>query len=540
MQRRVRAGVLAVVMAAGMTVSTHAVDASGPAEGSDKPDLVVALSDTTNLIEPHTFRSTAAYSVTGALYEPLLRQVLVEDENGLLVGGYDVEPAGAGSYEVAETDDGGFLATFTLRPENTFATGNPVTAADYKYVFDRAIEGPGYIGLLLPFIGLSSTDQVRVVDDATLEIETAVQSPLFERFMTFQVFGAMEKAVMDEHATAEDPWAFEYLNTNSTGSGPYMVEIYDPETQIVLVANPHYWDAENVGSDKITIRNVPDASQRALLVQRGELDLAEGLPPRLVAGMSDDENVNVFGTTTTGLEYLGMNMEIAPLDNPDIRRAIVLATPYQALIDQVMYGQAVAAGGVVTSTMETYDPEIGALYATDLDAARALVEESGVGDVSLVIGVRESRGTNQEAAVLIQDSLRQIGINADIQILPDGDFLTRLGNDELPLYIHDWSSWGEDPYYQMTFLTTCEGGVNYSNFCNADYDAAVVEGAFTTDAAVRQEQSSIAQQIFFDEAPWAPLWSTDRTIVTGSCVGGVVRDYTMVTNFSRLFKDPDC
>lgn len=540
MQRRVRAGALAVAMTAGITVSTYAADASGSAGDADKPDLVVALSDTTNLIEPHTFRSTAAYSVTGALYEPLLRQVFVADENGLLVGSNEVEPAGAESYEIEATEAGGFLATFRLRPENTFATGNPVTAADYKYVFDRTIEGPGYIGLLLPFIGLSSTDQIRVVDDATLEIETAVQSPLFERFMTFQVFGAMEKAVMDEHATADDPWAFEYLNTNSTGSGPYMVDTYDPETRIVLVANPHYWDAENVGSDQITIRNVPDASQRALLVQRGELDLAEGLPPRLVAEMRDDENINVFGTTTTGLEYLGMNLEIPPLDNPDIRKAIVLATPYQALIDQVMYGQAVAAGGVVTSTMDTHDPEIGAQYVTDLDAARALVESAAVGDVSLTIGVRESRGTNQEAAVLIQDSLRQIGVNVEIQILPDGDFLTRLGNDELPLYIHDWSSWGEDPFFQMTFLTTCGGGVNYSNFCNDDYDAAVAAGTFTTDEAVRQEQSSIAQQIFLDEAPWAPLWSTDRTIVTGSCIGGVVRDYTMVTSFSQLFKDPDC
>ena len=503
-------------------------------------DLVVALSDTTDLIELHTFRSTSAYSITGALYEAPLRQVLDEDENGLLVGTDEVEGAGAESYEIVETDDGGYLATFHLRPEAKFAeTGNPVTAEDYKYVFDRAIDGPGYIGLLLPFIGVESTDQVRVVDELTFEVETTVQSPLFERFMTFQVFGAMEKAVAEENATEDDPWAFDYFNTHAAGSGPFMIETYEPETTIELVPNPYYWDLDEVAPGSVTIRNVTDASQRALLLERGELDVADGLPPRLVADMDGNDAVQVFGATTTGVEYLGMNTTIAPLDNVDVRKAIALAVPYDGLVEQVMYDQALPAQGVVTSTMDTFDPEVGAQWATDLEAAQAALDASGVSDVSLALGVRESRTTNQEAAVLIQDALRQIGIEVDIQILADGDFLTKLGNDELPLYIHDWSSWGEDPFYQMSFLTTCDGGVNYSHYCNADYDAAVNEGMFTADEAVRQEASSTAQQLFVDDAPWAPLWSADRTIVAGECVGGVVRDYTMVLGFKYLTKT-DC
>jgi peptide/nickel transport system substrate-binding protein len=518
-----------------------ASESTEPPAGSDAPaadgsEMVVALSDTVDVIELHTFRSTSAYTITGALYEPLLRQVLVDDGTGLLVGSDEVEGAGAESYEIVATDEGGYLATFNLRPEAEFSSGNPVTATDYKYTFDRTIEGPGYIGLLLPFIGIDSTDQIRVVDDLTLEIETRVQSPLFERFMTFQVFGAIEKAVADANATEEDPWAFEYFNTNAAGSGPFMLETFAPETEITLVPNPNYWDAENVGPSRITVQNVPDANQRALLVERGELDVADGLPPRVVADMEGNEAVTVFGTTTTGVVYLGMEQSIAPLDNPDVRAAIRNAVPYDAMIEQVMFNQAVPAQGVVTSTMDTFDAAVGAGYVEDPEAAQASLAESGETDVTLTLGVRESRASDQEAAVLIQDALRQVGITVDIQILPDGDFLTRLGNDELPLFIHDWTSWGEDPFFQMTFLTTCEGGVNYAGFCDEAYDAAVTEGTFTDDETVRQEVSSEAQQIFFDEAVWAPLYSADRTIVSGACVTGVVRDYTMVLGVKYLSK----
>ena len=65
-----------------------------------------------------------------------------------------------------------------------------------------------------------------------------------------------------------------------------------------------------------------------------------------------------------------MNQNIAPLDNVDLRRAIVHAVPYDALIDQVMFGYASPAQGVVTSTMETHDPEIGQQYRQDLDLAQ--------------------------------------------------------------------------------------------------------------------------------------------------------------------------
>ena len=507
----------------------------------EKPVIVASLADTPNLIELHTFRATSAYAVTNAAYEPLIKQVFEEQPNGLLQGSFvDHVGAGAESFDIQETADGGFLATFTIRQGQTFADGTPVTAADYKYVFDRSIEGPGYIGLLLPFVGISSTDQIRVIDDYTFEVETTVQSPLFHRFLTFQVFGAMNRAEAEANATEDDPWAFAYYNDKSGGSGPYYVAKFDPDNEVVLEPNPGYWNAENLANAGVIIKPIPDANEKARLVSAGDIDVATGIPPKLLAVLQDDPNVKIWASKTTGVHYLAMNQTIAPLDNVHVRKAIVSAVPYQALIDSVMFGFASPAGGVVTSTMETHDSSIGGQFQQDLEAARGHLEASGVEDLTLLLGVRESRLGDQEAAVLIQDALRQIGVTVDVQILPDGDFAGRINANELPLFIHDWFSWGEDPFYQMRFLTTCGQFVNYARFCDEAYDALVQEGTFTTDPAVRGDVSSQAQQIFLDQAVWAPLWSSDRTTVTHKCVTGVVQDYTRIPVFTEMSKVPDC
>lgn len=511
---------------------------AAPVAPTEKPVIVVALSDTVNTVEPHTFRSTSAYAATQAVYEPLIVQELSEQEGGWLLGSRESHVgAGAESYTI-ELTDGGMLATFTLRPEAKFENGDPVTAEDYRYVFQRSIEGPGYIGVLLPFIGVSSADQLTVVDEHTFQIETSVQSPLFERFMTFQVFGAINEQVVAENATDEDPWGFAYLGDKGAGSGPYFIAKYSPDSEIVLEPSTNYWDAASVANSGVVIRTVPDANQRAQLVQAGEIDVATGIPERLLPVLEQDPNVKVLQIPTTGVSYMAMNLDLIP--NVDVRRAIMHAVPYQALIDQVMFGYAAPAQGVVTSQMETFDPAVGAGYNTDLDLAAEFLAASGESDVNLVLGVRESRLVDQEAAVLIQENLRQIGINVEVQVLPDADWATKASAGELPLLIHDWFSWGDDPFYQMQFLSQCGSFVNYSGFCDEVYDELVDTGKFSIDQATRDDVSSQAQQIFYDNAVWAPLWSANRTVVVGKCVTGVALGYSQVPEFRFTTKSDDC
>ena len=506
-----------------------ATDGQTDGGGSDTR-MVVALDTNVNLIELHTFRTTSAYAVTRALYGPLLDQKFESKDGGVLLEGTD-EVVGDLAAEYTMSDDG-TEATFKIKEGATFANGDPVTAQDFAYTMQRAIEGPGYIGALLPFINVSSSDQVEVVDDQTLKITLSAPSPLFDRFMTFHVFGAIDKKVMDENVTDEDQWGMDYLAKEPTASGPYQLTEFDTERQVVLDPNPGY--PGEIGNNGVTVRFVPDADQRALLVKRGELDLVSGMPPRLLKELDDDPNVNVVRTDSSRLVYMGMNNTIEPLDNQKVRQAISYAVPYDAIMEQVMLNYAKPAGNLVTSPMDTYAGDEVGTYDEDLDKAKQLMDEAGVGEVNLELAVRQSRAEDQEAAVFIQNNLSQIGVNVEINKLPDGEFSTRLNNKELPLFIHDWFSWGGDPFYQMQFLMQSEAFTNFTQFNSPELDQLIKDGTFETDPDQRAEISKQAQQILFDQAPAAYLYAPDFAVAVPTDVCGVAVDYTKVVRFDKL------
>jgi len=157
----------------------------------EKPTIVVAYDSDIDHIELMQFRSLGGYDATANLYEPLIAQVLQDIGNGEFKGLNQFEGAVAESFDVSAD---GTVFTFQLRDDATFFDGTPITAQDYKYTFDRAMTGPGYIGLLTPFMSLSSPDNVVAVDDYTLQVTTDRPAALTETIIAFQVFGAISKA----------------------------------------------------------------------------------------------------------------------------------------------------------------------------------------------------------------------------------------------------------------------------------------------------------------------------------------------------------
>ena len=518
---------------AGATTTTGATteptEAPEP-EPSSEP-IVVSLSTDINILEQHLFRSTGSYAVTRALYQPLLDQVFQETD-GARLGTSEVVPSPMlESYEVAE--DG--TATFVLKSDAKFANGDTITATDAVYMLTRSIEAPSsYIPLLLPFIAIDSADSFAVVDDTTFTITPNQPTALFDRFMTFQVFGPLQEALAAAEATEEDPFAFDYFTTNANASGPYTLTNWDQaKGEVILDPNPG-WSGE-VANAGIIVRNVPDAEQRALLLQSGDLDVASGLPPRLIAELADDPNIKVYSAPSTRINYIGMNAEAEPnLANEKVRQAISYAVPYDALVDNVMFGLASPAGTLITSNMETYAGEAAGVYTTDVEKAKALMEESGVDPFEVELAVQNSRAQDQQAAVFIQDALREIGITVNINVLPDGEFAGLRDSRELAMFFHEWFSWGDDPFYQMTFLAKCGAFTNFAGGCNERLDEIIEEGTFETDSAVRDALSLEAQQLMVADANRIYLWSADWNLATGADVVGVTKDFTEVPRFENL------
>lgn len=498
---------------------------------ADLQPITVSLDSVVDLLDPQAFRTFGAQTVTASLYASLLAQTFESDGEGGYIGQPEYGPGLAESLEFSEDR---LTATFTLRSDAEFADGSTVTVDDVLWTFERSILGPGYIKSLLPFIGIESMEQITAGEaENTIVFTPSVASPLFERFLALQAFGIMQKSLGEENATAEDEWAFEFFRENVGSAGPYKVASYDRDTQIVLEPNPGYYDAANVANNGVTVRNVANPDQRALLLRSGDLDVVQGIPPQQLADLESDENLVIHRQPSITTNFLGMNATMEPFTDVNVRRAVAAAIPYQALIDQVMFGYASPAGNLVVANMETH---AGIVFETDPDVAASLLEGVELPG-SIPLSIKQSSARDQRSAVFIQDSLREIGIQVEIEVLPDAQFVENLNAKSLTMFIHEWLSWGGDPYYQMQFLAGTDIFTNFVSYSNPDLDAVVVEGLFELDADRRAELSAQAQQILHDEAPIVPLYSPDWVVVARSNISGISQGDDEKMRFALIRKE---
>lgn len=517
------------LVAGGILVAGCQVKGGGQQGGSK---VTVALESTVDILDPHDFRTDTAYTVTANVYQPLLVQTF-EERDGMLVGTENVQGGVAEHWEVSGD---GKRAVFHLRKDARFDDGTPITAKDFEYVFRRSLLGPGYINALLPFIGISKEDQIQAPDDRTFVLTPSLKSPLFERFMTFQVFGALNTQVVKKHATQKDKWTNAWLDHNVTPSGPYRLTRLARESQVVLEPNPEYQGNMRPKNKGVTLRAVPDPDQRALLVQSGDLDVVDGLPPRLNAQLQKDKRVRVHRIPSSRMTYLGMNNTVAPFDDKLVRQAVSYAIPYDRLVQDVMYGFGTPAKSPVPPQMDTFAGDQYWNYDTNLSKARDLMRQSGAGQITTQLVVQQSRPQDTEAAVLIQESLRQIGITVEVQQLAEGAYLQRLTAGQAPMFLHYWYSWGEDPFFQMMFLLQSESFTNYAKYANPQFDALLEKGVFETDPQRRSDISAQAQQMAIEDAPWAYLYSGDYVVVTGANVDGVSKPFDQLLRLNYLTK----
>lgn len=502
----------------------------------EKPVIVVALDSDIDHIEPMEFRSDAGYHATANLYEPLILQKLVPGvEEGTLRGITEYDP---GLVEEVTSSEDGLAATVKIRPGAKFYNGDPITAHAFKHTFDRAMIAPrSYIPLLVQFMGFDSPEDVMVVGDYTLEFHLDKPSPLFLSLLAFQVFGAMDPETTKAHATDEDPWAFDWYRENANPSGPYIITKWEPGAEYIFEPNPNYWQGPDYfQNSKVIVKVVPSPEERELLLKQGEVDLALGLPFKDVDLLKVDSNVKVYTIEYTRLFYLGMNNKIPPFDNQKVRQAISYAIPYEAIIQEALYGYAQKATSPIPLGMPSHTDEFWH-YDTDLDKAKRLLAEAGFPNgFDVDLAVRLSIPWDVDAATLIQSSLAKIGVNVTISKMTDGDFFGKLNNHALSFFIHDWYSWGNDPAYQLSFLLKCGAFTNYADYCNERVDQLIDEVTWTVDEAEREELMREAQRIIVEEAPWAFLHQPDWIVAVSKDFTGFAKVDDLCLRFGYMGK----
>ena len=151
----------------------------------------------------------------------------------------------------------------------------------------------------------------------------------------------LNSELVKKHATEKDPWGLDYVKQNTVGSGAYKVVSWVAGTEVVFERNDKWTGGPAPKVRKIIWRMVPSAGNRRALLERGDADISYDLPNKDFVELKTDGKLSIISTPySNGIQYIGMNVEKAPFDNPKVRQAVAYAIPYQKIMDAVLFGLA--------------------------------------------------------------------------------------------------------------------------------------------------------------------------------------------------------
>jgi oligopeptide transport system substrate-binding protein len=476
-------------------------------------------------MDPSKVTDEYGFQFVGATMEGLYR--LGED-------GEIKEGIAKGEPEVSED---GLTWTFKLREDAKWSNGDPVTAHDFVYSWQRAVKpetkseyGPYMMAGVIKNADEISKGElpveelgVKAIDDFTLEVQLANPTPYFESLTTFGTFMPLNQKFVEEHgenfATSEATLLF---------NGPFKLDIKDDNQNITqanewkLVKNEDYWDADTVQLEEINFVVSKDPQTNVNLYNEGDIDRAD-LSADLVDQYISHDDYRIVPQAS--VFYLKMNQERkgeqTPLANKNIRNAINNAIDREALVN-VLNNGSIAATGLIPKDFVTvpgggdFREENGDFAAYDKDTALEAwnkgLEELGVDSIELELLTDDAEGAtktfNENLAHQLETNLP--GLKVNIKPVP---FKNRLQLDTDQDYELQVAGWGPDYLDPFTFLSlfVTDGGNNKMGYSNAEYDQLISETQTTTDQEQRYQKFLEAEKILLEESGIAPLYQRARS-----------------------------
>jgi peptide/nickel transport system substrate-binding protein len=514
-----------------------------PAQPKKEKVLVAAFATAGRNPDPaYAFADLTSYALSEACYDPLVGAgtSTFPDGREYIVNGLVATTGLAENWTVSSD---GTVYTFKLRQGIKFANSTTVlTANAVKYSYDRAINMGYASGWLLGFCGMNMSS-TKVIDDSTVQITTfnfistkVTPNPFLLTGLSY--VGIVNPADVVAHGGVVKGAFNDWMVTPSAGSGPFILQKYDPSTEAILVANKDYWKGAPK-LDKVVVRFIPDTSTRELLIKSGEVDIAMEIPAKDIADINATQGVKMEINPMVRIGKITLWWFAAPFNNTKVREAIAHAIPYNSLIKDVMYNQATLYYSIVSRDGFGYQPAWN-IYDYNLTKARQLLTEAGYPNgFSCTFTISDATTSDQEMCVVIlQSELAKLGITMNIQKVASAEFgnLQRAG--KLEMFISRWQPAYDDVTYvsyiqhhsSINYLTT--GGYN-----NTAFDTLCSQSMVETNATKRLQMCYDLQKILADDIGIIPLYQYADILAMRSTVKGFKFRNSGMLMFYYLDKD---
>lgn len=305
-------------------------------------------------------------------------------------------------------------------------------------------------------------------------------------------------------------------------SGPFKFAERKARDSITLTKFDGYWNAGEIGYDGIEYIILPDSTVRLSRVQAGDLDIAERQAPTDIATIKSDNRLALHQSAGLGVSHLFINQRkdsgSVLATNADLRHALELSLDRNA-INQVAFNGAFTADNQMLSPSSPFHSKQYPMPARDLDAAKALIEKSGVGNPAIEITYENSL-TDSRVAQIIQAMASEAGFKVELLPLETTSAIERYQAGNFQLYIGNWSGRADPDPTLNTFFGTA-GSQNLNGYKSEALDAVLAEARSEVREDVRQELYTKATDIYLADLPTIPLYHPSWLYVAQAGIEGI-------------------
>ncbi len=493
LRKAIRVALPLVVAAAASVFCVGGAFAAAATTDDSVREFVVAYEPQAVNLDPlHTFTSIESQFYT-AIYEGLM----VADPSTL-------EPT-AGVAARWDSTQGGKLYRFTLRSDARYSNGDPVRAQDFVGAWMRMIDPANNAEYSFLFdvikgahayrTGQSkdpSTVGIKALSDSVLQVELDQPAAYFLKLLTHIAFLPLHPSLVNRT---------DWTNASTViGNGPFLITSKSDQ-EIVLDKNPYYWDAVNLGIDRIRIRFIDDKTQATDQYLAGHIDwVTSGDIDTDKLGAQDRvEAFPMFGTT-----YFFFACDAAPWSDWRVRRALALLVPW----DKVRTSDYVFPTDQMVPSIPGY-PDVQGIDAQKVDEANKLLSDAGFpggrGLPPLVVKLAKDSGASDLVNTMGAAWKTQIGLDVVIREVDPNTYFDATRTRDYGMGISTWIGDYADP---LTFLQlwTSDSNLNDAHFADPGYDAAVAASSGIANPGDRYKKLADAETLLLSHAAVLPLY----------------------------------
>jgi peptide/nickel transport system substrate-binding protein len=510
---------LALVPVAFVSPPAAATDAPSPSTSGGRSATTFTVGTTQDIDSLNPFKGVVqtAYEAYFLLYDNLTGWSQT-----------DLSPAPTGLAKSWDKSADGRTWTYHLHEGAKWSDGQPLTANDVAYTFNRVLtnEDEG-----APFDAYISTiTKVTATDATTVVMETSAPTPVMEQLWV---------PILPEHIwkdiTPEQVADFE--NRTPVGSGPFSLVEYRPTEFLRFRANKAYFGgAPKV--DEVVLRVFANAETMALALRNGEIDLAHDLPATQFESLKNQPGITTVVAKSRDFNEIAFNVGAATADDEPIgdghpalrdkrvRQAIGHAIDRKTLVQRVLQGYGDPATGVIPAMYERLHYAAGAKErAFDLAEANRILDEAGYAKgpdgirtmpgggrkLEFRLYGRQGSSASEQSVQFVAEWLRQIGLGIDLKIISEDQLTTFVGEGNFDIF--EWG-WGvePDPNFMLSVFScgqrsikdgdSISAGWSDSFYCNPAYDALYEQQKTVVDQNQRAQIVKQMQEMLYDDAPY--------------------------------------